>query len=648
MEDETMSKNQSAANAPSNKISVTFRVDKGVLEHNNRTFLAKNVVRERVPDNIIYKQEDIREKYHELFDKALEEYNTGKRADRKISNYYEHMLKSQKEKPFYEVVVQFGDIDNCGFGQKNFEQAKQMLDEYMKAFEERNPNMKVFNAVMHLDEATPHLHIDFLPVCHNQKQGLSTRISMKKALEEQGIVSSSKRLSEWAVWANAEKEIMSGILKQHGFSRDVKNAHYAHMECEEYRQSRKELEKLNKHINELKQKPDVEITQEEIKMIKNQNDFMRSEIVKRDEKIRILSKKAGARFVPFEVYSPDKMQFITEELQRSNIQFVEESNTLYIPDWATKNCCAIAAKYQFPSKSTGIHDEIKLDIDTLVYSCENFTQLLDKLREKGYEIKEGKYLAVKSPNAQRFVRLKTLGEDYLPQNIEKRIADRDKFPKQVQVRSAKANETEQRFYTTITETVIAVRTFRFRPQKTNPKKIYCFENDKEINHLSQQLLTMRDLNLNSRDDIYAAAERSQDKINDTLAQIRKLTEDIPTLKSDIAQLKFFFSARQNNSDAMNQVKLAAAREVANKYGITSAEEIESLETRLRLSPTYISSLKNEVSEEQMKLSRISDLVHTYEKIIEGNYIDNLVAAERERRQREEKNQDKTPDKKQAI
>lgn len=112
---------------------------------------------------------------------------------------------------------------------------------------------------------------------------------------------------------------------------------------------------------------------------------------------------------------------------------------------------------------------------------------------------------------------------------------------------------------------------------------------------------MRDFNLNSRDDIYEAAERSQKKIDDTLAQIRKLTEDMPTLKSDIAQLKFYFSARQNNSDAMNQVRLAAAKEVANKYGITSAEEIENLETRLRLSPTYISSLKNEVSEEQMKL-----------------------------------------------
>lgn len=633
-------------------VSLTFRVDKGVLEHNNRDFIAKNVVRERVPDNITYKKENLREKYHELFDDALKEYNANIRADRRIPDYYSHIEKSKQEKLFSEIVVQIGEKDNCGIDAEHFEEAKKMLDEYMKAFEERNPNMKVFNAVMHLDEATPHLHIDFVPVCHNQTRGLSTRVSLKKALEEQGFSAKSKKLSEWQGWAEAEKKQLNEILRKHGFSQAIKGAHYAHMSVDEYKESRKELEKLNKHINELKQKPDVEITQEEIKMIKNQNDFMRSEIVKRDEKIRILSKKAGARFVPFEVYSPDKMQFITDELQRSNIQFVEESNTLYIPDWATKNCCAIAAKYQFPSKSTGIHDEIKLDIDTLVYSCENFPQLLDKLREKGYEIKEGKYLAVKSPNAQRFVRLKTLGEDYLPQNIEKRIADRDKFPKQVQARSAKANETEQRFYSTITQTVIAVRTFMFRPQKTNPKKIYSFENDKEINHLSQQLLTMRDFNLNSRDDIYEAAERSQKKIDDTLAQIRKLTEDMPTLKSDIAQLKFYFSARQNNSDAMNQVRLAAAKEVANKYGITSAEEIENLETRLRLSPTYISSLKNEVSEEQMKLSRISDLVHTYEKIIEGNYIDNLVAAERERRQREEKpeekKQDRTPDKKQAI
>ena len=489
---------------------------------------------------------------------------------------------------------------------------------------------------MHLDEATPHLHIDFVPVCYNQTRGLSTRVSMKKALEQQGISSKSKKLSEWQAWSDIEKKHLSEIMKKYGFQRDVKGAHYSHMTVDEYKNAKQKVEEINAHVNAYKSKPIENLTPEEITMIKNQNDFMRSEIQKRDEKIRILSKRAGAKFVQFEVYSPDKLSFISDELQRSNIQFIEESNSLYVPEWAYKTCCAIAAKYRFPDKSSGIHDEIKLDIDMLVYSSNSLNQLLEKLKEKGYEIKDGKYLAVKSPAAQRFVRLKTLGEDYLPQNIENRIANREKFPKAVQSKSAKANETEQRFYATITQTIIAVSTFKFKPQKTNPRKIYCFENDKNINFLSEQLLTMHNFNLKSRDEIYSAAEETQKRISEKLEKIKQLSDEIPTLKSDISQLKFFFSAGKNSKlDTMGQVKYAAAKEVADKYGITSADEIESLEKRLQLSPMYISSMKNDVSDEQLKMKKISDLIHTYEKIVEGNYIDNLITAEKERAAKQE-------------
>lgn len=80
--------------------------------------------------------------------------------------------------------------------------------------------------------------------------------------------------------------------------------------------------------------------------------------------------------------------------------------------------------------------------------------------------------------------------------------------------------------------------------------------------------------------------------------------------------------------------------IARIYGITSAEEIKDLETRLRLSPTYIGSIKSEISEEQLKLNKISELIRTYEKIIEGNYIDNLIAAERERKEREDNQKQK--------
>ena len=619
------------------KMSVTFRVDKGVLGHNNREFIAKNVDREKVADNITYKHEDLRETYHQIFDKALAEYNAKqKRADRRIDDYYSHIENSKQEKLFYEAVVQIGDKDNCGIGKENFDAAKKMLDEYMKAFEERNPNIKVFNAVMHLDEATPHLHIDFVPVCYNQTRGLSTRVSMKKALEQQGISAKSKKLSEWATWADSEKKEIAAILRKYGFARDVKGAHYSHMTVDEYKNARQRVEEINAHVNAYKAKPVETLTPEEVTLIKSQNDFMRSEIQKRDEKIRILSKRAGAKFVPFEVYSPDKFAFISDELQRSNIPFVDESNTLYVPEWAYITCSAIAAKYRFPEKSSGVHEGIKLDIDTLVYSCESFEDLLSKLKEKGYEIKEGKYLAVKSPAAQRFVRLKTLGEEYLPKNIENRIANRDKFARAVQAKSAKANETEQRFYTTITQTIIAVRTFKFRPQKTNPKKIYSFENDREINFLSEQLLTMHEFNLSNPSEIYAVAEETQKKISEKLEKIKQLSDDIPTLKSDIAQLKFFFSFDKNSRlDTMAQIKYAAAKQIADKYGITSPDEIESLEKRVRLSPMYISSLKTEVSDEQLKAKKISDLIHTYEKIVQGNYIDNLIAADKERAAKQE-------------
>ena len=188
------------SNAP--KLSLTFRVDSGVLEHNNRSFKAKNVDADRTSDNITYKAENIEEKYHELFDKALDEYNSRKRSNEKIHDYYEHIRKGKQEKPFYEVVVQFGDISTCGVSSENWETAKQMLDEYMRSFVERNKNMKVFNAVLHLDEATPHLHIDFVPICTNQSRGLSTRVSLKRALAEQGISANSRKKSEWAVWKN--------------------------------------------------------------------------------------------------------------------------------------------------------------------------------------------------------------------------------------------------------------------------------------------------------------------------------------------------------------------------------------------------------------------------------------------------------------
>lgn len=639
---QTSSKNSKSGG---NKVSLSFRIDAGVVEHNNRDFIAKNVISERIPLNITYKKESLADKYHELFDDAVKEYNSRMtRADRKISDYLEHISNSKQEKPFYEIVVQIGDKDDCGIGKENAEAAKEMLDEYMREFEKRNPNIKVFNAVMHLDEATPHLHIDFVPICHSPNRGLPVRVSLKGALKEQGLVAQSLRNSEWQAWASSEKKALAEILKKRGFGQQNKNVKHSHMEVDEYKEYAQTIQKMNEHINVLKQKPDGELTKDEMAEIKNQNDFLRSEIQKRDEKIQILSKRVGAKFVPFDVYSQEKIMFMCAELDRIGVPNIAESNCVYVPEYALKTCSSVASRYT-PPKNTGVRAEIALDIDRLIYSSENLDDLLAKLKsELGYEIKsDAKYIAVKSPKAQRFVRLKSLGDDYLPKNLEKRIAEKEKFPNAVAAKFKRAAEAqsvvEQNFYTTITQTIIEVRTLRYKPSKTNPKKVYSFDNDKDINFLSEQLLTMNDFNLNSPESIYEAAEEFAKNIAEKTEKVNQLNSEIPTLKSDIAQIKLLFSDLRYSKDTMAQMKIAAAQEKANKYGVKTEDDIENLERRLKLIPMYVQNLKAETIEEQLKLARVKDLIEVYEKIIEGNYIDNMIAAQKER-ERQELQQDK--------
>lgn len=190
--------------------TVSFVRGKGNINHNNRKFLTDNIDKNRVKDNVIYTQNDSRKMYDEIFKDAVDEYNLKQtRSDRKIHNYYEKISKAKKEKLFHEVVVQIGDKDMNN--QDNIS-CRQILDFYMKTFQKRNPNLKVINAVMHLDEATPHLHIDFIPVATGYKKGMSVRNSISKSL--------NGNLLEW--YEN-ERQYISHIAKKYDIEIIQKN-----------------------------------------------------------------------------------------------------------------------------------------------------------------------------------------------------------------------------------------------------------------------------------------------------------------------------------------------------------------------------------------------------------------------------------------
>ena len=136
----------------------------GSLNHNNRTFTADNVDSSRTALNVTFINDNIKTVYHELFDQALKSYNDKQtRKDRQIKNYYEKISRSKQEKTFHEIVIQIGNKDDMNARDWKGETARDILSEYYHGFQKRNQNLRVFNAVIHMDEETPHLHVDYVP-----------------------------------------------------------------------------------------------------------------------------------------------------------------------------------------------------------------------------------------------------------------------------------------------------------------------------------------------------------------------------------------------------------------------------------------------------------------------------------------------------
>ena len=147
------------------------------LAHNRRNFAAENVDPDRVQLNVCYKNENLKEVYKELFDDAVERYNVGKRKDLQITNYYEKIRHGKQEKLFHEIIFQIGNHEDMAVGTTEGNLAVRVLDEYVKDFQKRNPTLRVFSCYLHQDEATPHLHIDFVPYVTNWKgKGMDTRV----------------------------------------------------------------------------------------------------------------------------------------------------------------------------------------------------------------------------------------------------------------------------------------------------------------------------------------------------------------------------------------------------------------------------------------------------------------------------------------
>ena len=233
--------------------TISFPKGRGHLTHNNRDFICNNVVPERTSWNRIYIQEPLKDAYEKCFGQALRDYNAAqKRKDRQKEDYLKEIENSgNKEKIFYENIVQIGKkedtpvVDENGNLTADAKAAIEILEQYAKTFQERNPNLYLFNCVMHLDEATPHLHIDYIPVAHGYKNGMETRNSLTKAFQQMGFAKAvSRKQNETVAWQEREREYLTELCREQGIEIEVLGVQRDNLSLPEYKTAMHEVEKL--------------------------------------------------------------------------------------------------------------------------------------------------------------------------------------------------------------------------------------------------------------------------------------------------------------------------------------------------------------------------------------------------------------------
>ncbi len=240
--------------------TISFPKGRGHLTHNNRDFICNNVVPERTAWNRIYIQEPLKDAYEKCFGQALRDYNAAqKRKDRQKEDYLKEIENSgNKEKTFYENIVQIGKktdtpvVDENGELTEEAKAAIEVLDRYAKTFQERNPNLYLFNCVMHLDEATPHLHIDYIPVAHGYKNGMKTRNSLTKAFQQMGFAKAvSRKQNETVAWQEREREYLTELCREQGIEIEALGVQRDNLSLPEYKAAMREVEELERQAVEL-------------------------------------------------------------------------------------------------------------------------------------------------------------------------------------------------------------------------------------------------------------------------------------------------------------------------------------------------------------------------------------------------------------
>ena len=383
------------------KRTISFMTGKGSVNHNSRKFHAKNTDPERSCLNVEYCNENVKDVYHELFDEALTRYNEKQtRSDRRIDDYYEKIRSGKQEKPFHEIILQIGDKDNMGAKTENGRLAAKVLDKYMRDFQRRNPTLRVFSAYLHMDEATPHLHIDFVPYTTGSRRGIDTRVSLKQAVSALGFKGGTRRETDLNQWVAYEKEQLAAVMLEHGIEWEKKGTHEKHLSVLDFekKERAKEVAELEQSISDGKERlSDIQIQHrkavQETEQIRQKGEAIRQEVSELSEISDLLKeqattlaedkKKLLSDNVKLEKQQKKLQQDIEKMVQSKavmerNIHAYDEDEKWQLPEPAA----LVSAKAYKDKKAYPLVEKLKETIKALTIKCVQLAEQGKKLKEK--------------------------------------------------------------------------------------------------------------------------------------------------------------------------------------------------------------------------------------------------------------------------
>lgn len=245
--------NRKTSSSKLSSVSTSFSTAaKGNFNHNRRTLskVPENVDPTRTAFNKILIDKDIRQVYKEVFGEALAEYNANqvakKHPERQKKDYYSSICHDKKTEPFREAVVQIGNKDK----QIPRWESNEILQKFLKKFQENNPQLVVVGAYIHNDEATPHMHIDYVPVATYLK-GLKKRVSNDKALNQMGY-------KTWNDWKDSQMACLENLVREKGYDREyMHNTDKHEPDVQKFKRVQKEVVRLANDKLEKMELPDI-------------------------------------------------------------------------------------------------------------------------------------------------------------------------------------------------------------------------------------------------------------------------------------------------------------------------------------------------------------------------------------------------------